>query len=64
MTTFVYCGLIVTAVAIIIAISNISGTVNKAKQKCDDLDTEVSDLKDEIFYLKMKIESLQAGIKD
>lgn len=61
MITMVYIGFIIMMVAAVIMTNTIASKADNAKKKCEELYDDVSDLKDEIFYLKMEIDKLKAG---
>lgn len=58
--TLVYIGFIVFAVAEVIAIGTIGTLMEGMRRKCDANEIAISDLQDDIFYLKLEIAKLKA----
>ena len=60
MITLVYIGFIVFVVAAVIAIGTIGTLIEGMRRKCDENEITISDLKDDIFYLKLEIAKLKS----
>lgn len=55
MITLVYIGFIVFVVAAVIAIGTIGTLMEGMRRKCDANELLISDLQDDVFYLKLEI---------
>lgn len=60
MITLVYIGFIVFVVAAVIAIGTIGTLIEGMRRKCDANELLISDLQDDIFYLKLEIAKLKS----
>jgi len=60
MINLVYIGFIVFVVAAVIAIGTIGTLMEGLRRKCDANEMTISDLHDEIFYLKLEIAKLKS----
>lgn len=60
MITLVYIGFIVFVVAAVIAIGTIGTLMEGMRRKCDANELLISDLQDDIFYLKLEIAKLKS----
>lgn len=60
MITLVYIGFIVFAVAAVIAIGTIGTLMEGMRKKCDTNELIISELQDDIFYLKIEIAKLKS----
>lgn len=60
MITLVYIGFIIFVVAAVIAIGAVGTLMEGMRKKCDANEMEISDLHDEIFYLKLEIAKLKS----
>lgn len=61
MITLVYIGFIVFVVAAIIAIGTIGALMEGMRRKCDANELLISELEDDIFYLKLEISKLKSN---
>lgn len=59
MITLVYIGFIVFVVASVLAIGTIGTLIEGMRRKCDANELLISDLQDDIFYLKLEIAKLK-----
>jgi hypothetical protein len=60
MITLVYIGFIIFIVAVIIAIGTIGTLMEGMRRKCDAHEITISDLQDDIFYMKIEIAKLKS----
>lgn len=60
MITLVYIGFIVFVVAAVIAIGTAGTLMEGMRRKCDANELLISDLQDDIFYLKLEIAKLKS----
>lgn len=60
MITLVYIGFIVFVVSAVIAIGTIGTLMEGMRRKCDANELLISDLQDDIFYLKLEIAKLKS----
>lgn len=61
MITLVYIGFIVFVVAAVIAIGTIGTLMEGMRKKCDANELIISELQDDVFYLKLEIAKLKAN---
>lgn len=61
MITLVYIGFIVFVVAAVIAIGAIGTLMEGMRRKCDANELLISDLQDDVFYLKIEIAKLKTN---
>lgn len=60
MITLVYIGFIIFVVAAVIAIGTIGTLMEGLRRKCDANEIVISNLHDDIFYLKLEIAKLKS----